>query len=253
MIAPIRELKFRGNSPTKLAMRVFLAGASGAIGRRLVPLLKAAGASVVGTTRAPEKAAALRASGVEAIVVDMFDADAVHRAVQQARPDFVIHQLTDLPASTHPEALAAARPRNARLRAVATPILMQAARAAGVRRAVVQSICFVYAGGNPPHRESDPVTAAGVVELETAALNTLPVEGLVLRYGRLWGPGTWAADAAGLTAPLHVDAAAHAALRALTRGDAGVYNVAEGDGYADVTKAVRELGFDPSFRLPVEP
>lgn len=230
-------------------MRVFLAGATGAIGRRLVPLLKAAGACIVGTTRSPDKAAALRAAGVEPAIVDMFDADAVHCAVQQARPDFLIHQLTDLPASADPEALATARPRNARLRAVATPILMQAARAAGVRRAVVQSICFVYAGGTPPHPETDPVTAAGVVELEAAALGTAPVEGVVLRYGRLWGPNTWAVDATGLSAPLHVDAAAHAALLALTRGEPGLYNVAAPDGYADVTKATRQLGFDPSFRL----
>lgn len=184
------------------------------------------------------------------MVLDVFDGDAVHRAVRQARPDFLIHQLTDLPATFDAAALAEARPRNARLRAVATPILMQAAKAAGVRRAVVQSICFLYAGGTPPYREADPVTAPGVVELEAATLNTPPVEGVVLRYGRLWGPGTWAASPAGLAAPLHVDAAAHAALLALSRGGPGIYNVAEPDGAVDATKAMQQLGFDPSFRLP---
>ena len=187
---------------------------------------------------------------MEPVIVDMFDADAVHRAVQEARPDFVIHQLTDLPATFDAEALAAARPRNARLRAVATPILMQAAKAARVRRAVVQSIGFVYTGGTPPHRESDPVVAPGVVELETATLGTDGIEGVVLRYGRLWGPGTWASQPAGLPAPLHVDAAAHAALLALTSGAPGIYNIAESDGTLDTTKAVQQLGFDPSFRLP---
>ncbi len=230
-------------------MRIFLAGAAGAIGRRLVPLLRAAGATVVGTTRSPEKAVALRNAGVKPVNVDMFDADAVHRAVQEARPDFLIHQLTDLPAVFDAEALAAARPRNARLRAVVTPILMQAAKAAGVRRAIVQSIGFVYTGGTPPHRESDPVTAPGVVELEAAALETQGVEGVVLRYGRLWGPGTWAKESTGLAAPLHVDAAAHAALLALTCGAPGIYNIAESDGTIDTTKAIQQLGFDPSFRL----
>lgn len=230
-------------------MRVFLAGATGAIGRRLVPLLKAAGATVIGTTRSIEKTPALRRAGVEPVVLDAFDADAVQRAVQEARPDFVIHQLTDLPAAFDAGAMEEARPRNARLRAVATPILMQAARAAGVRRAVVQSICFAYAGGTPPHREADPVAAAGVVEMEAAALNTPPVEGVVLRYGRLWGPGTWAASATGLAAPLHVDAAAHAAWLALTRGEPGIYNIAQDDGAVDTSKAAMQLGFDPSFRL----
>ena len=231
-------------------MRIFLAGAAGAIGRRLVPLLQGAGATIIGTTRSPEKAAALRDAGVEPVIVDMFDADAVHRAVQAAQPDFVIHQLTDLPAISDPDALAAARPRNARLRAVVTPILMQAAKAAGAQRAVVQSIGFVYAGGISPHRESDPVVAPGVVELETATLGTQGIEGVVLRYGRLWGPGTWASRPTGLAAPLHVDAAAHAALLALTRGSPGIYNIAENDGTIDTTKAVQQLGFDPSFRLP---
>lgn len=216
----------------------------------MVPLLKGAGATIVGTTRSPEKATALRNAGVEPVILDMFDGEAVHRAVRAARPDFVIHQLTDLPAVFDAEALAAARPRNAKLRAATTPILMQAARAAGVRRAVVQSIGFVYTGGTPPHRETDPVAAAGVVELEHAALSATGVEGMVLRYGRLWGPGTWASEPTGLEAPLHVDAAAHAALLALTRGKPGIYNIAENDGTLDTTKAVQELGFDPSFRLP---
>src|SRR6478735_1685437 len=197
-------------------MRIFLAGAAGAIGRRLVPLLRGAGATIVGTTRAPEKAAMLRNAGVEPVIVDMFDAAAVHRAVGEARPDFLIHP----------------------------------AKAAGVRRAVVQSIGFVYSGGTPPHPESDPVIAPGVVELETAALSTRGVEGVVLRYGRLWGPGTWAGTPAGLAAPLHVDAAAHAALLALTRGTPGIYNIAESDGALDTSKAVQQLGFDSSFRLP---
>lgn len=191
----------------------------------------------------------LAALGVEPVVVDMFDAEAVMRAVVAARPDIVIHQLTDLPKKFDPAAMPAARERNARLRAEATPILMRAARSAGVRRVVVQSICFAYAGSQTPHLESEAIASPGVSAMESAALNTAGVDGVILRYGRLWGPGTWADTPSGLTAPLHVDAAAHAAFLAITRGPPGIYNVAEDDGTVLTTKARTELGFDPNFRL----
>jgi nucleoside-diphosphate-sugar epimerase len=230
-------------------MRIFLAGASGAIGRRLVPLLCTNGHVVVGSTRSPEKAALLRALGAEPVVIDMFNAVAVERAIAAAKPEVVIHQLTDLPKVNDPVQLEAARARNARLREVATPILMQAAKAAGVRRVVVQSVCFFYAPGRTPHVESDPITAPSVIAMERAALGTAGIEGVVLRYGRLWGPGTWAEKAAGLESPLHVDAAANGAFLALVRGSPGVYNVAEDDGTVAIEKARTELGFDPAFRL----
>jgi nucleoside-diphosphate-sugar epimerase len=230
-------------------MRIFLAGATGVIGQRLLPLLRAAKMTVVGTTRSAEKAEQLRALGVEPVIVDMFDADAVMRAVVRARPEVVIHQLTDLPKVFDPAHAAEARARNARLREVATPILMRAVQAAGARRAIVQSICFVYARGTLPHVESDAIDSPSVQAMERAALNTSGVEGLVLRYGRLWGPGTWT-ETPKDTSPLHVDAAAHAALLAIARGTPGTYNIAENDGSVSITKAQRELGFDSAFRLP---
>jgi nucleoside-diphosphate-sugar epimerase len=125
---------------------------------------------------------------------------------------------------------------------------------------VAQSIAFAYAPGREPHAESDPLvsphgdapsamTARGVRALEDAVLNARGIEGIVLRYGRLYGPGTW--NTPNARAPLHVDAAAQAAVVALTRGAPGVYNIAEDDGAVAIEKARRELGFDPAFRLPV--
>ena len=241
-------------------MKVFLAGATGAIGRRLVPLLIEAGHSVTGTTRSGESAAELRARGVTAVVVDAFDAAALRDAVMRAQPDVVMHQLTDLP-----KILDRARPPggfsgNTRLRIEGTANLVAAAQAAGARRLIAQSIAFAYAEGPEPHAESDPlaspegdsshaVTARGVRALEDAVLGAAGLTGIVLRYGRLWGPGTWNPTPSG-RGVLHVDAAAHVALLALTRGQAGVYNIAEADGALTTDKAQRELGFNPAFRLP---
>ena len=227
--------------------RVFLAGATGVIGQRLVPLLETAGYTVTATTRSPEKAQRLRAQGVEAVVVDMFDAEAVVRTVIAARPDVLIHQLTDLPKTFDATAMEAARIRNARLRAETAPTLMRAARAAAARRVIVQSICFAYVSGALPHLESDPLAAPSVQVMETAALTTDGVEGVILRYGRLWGPGTWS-DGPAESPTVHVDAAAHAALLAITRGEPGIYNIAADDGTVAITKARTELGFDPEFR-----
>ncbi|HVZ64736.1 MAG TPA: NAD(P)-dependent oxidoreductase [Lacunisphaera sp.] len=228
-------------------MRIFLAGATGAIGRRLVPLLLGAGHDVTGSTRSREKAGELSRRGITPVVVDMFDQAGVRRALAEARPEILIHQLTDLPKVFDPAQMEAARARNARLRAETTPVLLEAARQAGVRRAIVQSICFVYAPGRVPHDETDPINSPSVQVLEDTTLRTPGIDGVVLRYGRLWGPGTWA-DNPGEAPNLHVDAAAHAALLAITRGAPGVYNIAEDDGAVTITKAVRELGFDPGFR-----
>jgi nucleoside-diphosphate-sugar epimerase len=240
-------------------VRIFLAGASGAIGRRLTPLLLAAGHSVTGTTRSAGKAADLKARGAAAVVVDVFDAEALRRAVVSARPDVVIHQLTDLPQVFDQERFRASLVSNARLRIEGTANLVSAALAAGARRLIAQSIAFAYAEGPEPHPEGDPlvsaegqslgaVSARGVRALEDAVVNARGIEGLVLRYGRLYGPGTWYKAANG-KAPVHVDAAAHAALLAVTRGAPGIYNVTEDDGAVTVEKARKELGFDPAFRL----
>jgi len=239
-------------------MRIFLAGASGVIGRRLTPMLVAAGHVVTGTTRSPEKAAALRGQGVEAVVVDVFDRNALRETVVRARPEVVIHQLTDLPqtlTARSPDMLA----RNSRLRIEGTANLVAAAQAAAARRLIAQSIAFAYADGPEPHAETDAlalaegdapsaVTARGVRALEEATLHAPGIDGIVLRYGRLYGPGTWFETPSG-RGVLHVDAAAHAALLAVSRGAPGIYNVAEDDGALTVDKARREFGFDPAFRL----
>jgi nucleoside-diphosphate-sugar epimerase len=240
-------------------LRIFLAGASGAIGRRLTPLLLAAGHQVTGTTRSADKAVELKARGVEPLVVDVFDAAALQDAVVSARPDVVIHQLTDLPQVADPILLRDALARNSHLRVEGTANLVVAARAAGARRLIAQSIAFAYADGPEPHAETDPlvsgeddapgaVTGRGVRALEAAVLNAPGIHGIVLRYGRLYGPGTW--NTANARAPLHVDAAAQAALLALTKGAPGIYNIAEDDGAVSIEKASRELGFDAGFRLP---
>ncbi len=240
-------------------MRIFLAGATGAIGRRLTPLLLAAGHVVTGTTRSVDKAGELKARGVEPAVVDAFDRGALLDAVVRARPDIVIHQLTDLPRVFDPAWRTEILTRNARLRREGTANLMAAARAARCRRVIAQSLAFVYAAGPEPHVETDALASAegegrdainarGVRALEEAVLNAPGIEGIVLRYGLLYGAGTWFAAPSGRV-PLHVDAAAHAALLALTRGPPGIYNIAEDDGAVSIEKARRELGFDPAFRL----
>jgi len=239
-------------------VRIFLAGASGAIGQRLVPLLLAEGHMVTGTTRSPDKADALKAAGVEPVVVDVFNRAALLAAVVQARPEVVIHQLTDLPDVLDPAHLADWLTRNSRLRIEGTANLVAAAQAAGTRRLIAQSIAFAYAAGPEPHNEDDPLapaegdapgatTARGVRALEDSVLNAAGIDGIVLRYGRLYGPGTW--NTANARAPLHVDAAAQAALLTVTRGSPGAYNIAEEDGAVNIDKARKQLGFDPAFRL----
>jgi nucleoside-diphosphate-sugar epimerase len=236
-------------------MKVFLAGATGVIGRRLARLLCQAHHEVTGTTRTAAKAEALRSIGVTPVVADVLDADA--RAVAAARPDVIVHQLTDLSSAPGTPGYPAAQEANRRLRIEGTANLMRAAEAAGVGRAIAQSIAFVYAPGEGTRTEDDPLdiaaegvrqgTVQGIVALEREVLETSGIDGVVLRYGYLYGPDTWYA-APPKPPSLHVDAAAYAALLAIGRG-AGVYNIAEDDGAVAIAKAVRELGFDPAFRI----
>ena len=238
-------------------MKIFLAGAGGAIGRRLVPLLRKAGHTVAGTTRIEDKAAAIAALGAEPVVVDAFDAEALARAVKTFAPQLVMHQLTDLPFAPGTPRYDEALERNARLRIAGTRNLVDAAKAAGVRRMITQSIAFVYAPGEGARVETDPLdlsatgarrrTVDGVVALEEATLE-LP-EGIVLRYGYLYGPGTWFENAKRSKPALHVDAAAQAALLAVSRGSRGIYNIGEDDGAISSEKAKRDLGFDARFRV----
>src|SRR6516162_3352323 len=237
-------------------MRIFLAGAAGAIGRRLVPLLLRAGHQVTGTTRSAGKAKELAQAGVVPAVLDIFDADGVSGAVLAARPDVVIHQLTDLPREFDQARISASYPNNARIRSEGTRNLIAAAQAAGARRFSVQSIAFAYAPGGEPHVETDPlnladpvraITVRGAADMEQQGLTASGLDAIVLRYGLLYGPGTWYETPSHRPA-LHVDAAAHAALRAVARGKSGVYNIADDDGAVSIAKARAELGFDPGFR-----
>lgn len=236
-------------------MRIFLAGAGGAIGRRLTPLLRQAGHTVVGTTRSAEKVPAIAALGAEPVVVDVFDAGALAATLDAAKADVVVHQLTDLAFAPGTPRYEEGLARNARLRIEGTRNLVAAAKAAGIARMIAQSIAFVYAPGKGARVESDPLdvdaakaqTVASVKALEESVLS-LP-EGIVLRYGFFYGPGTWAPEAASRRPAVHIDAAAQAAALAVTRGRPGVYNVVEDDDLVSSAKARRELGFDARFRL----
>jgi nucleoside-diphosphate-sugar epimerase len=257
-------------------MRVFVAGATGAIGRPLVAALLAAGHEVVGMTRSPEKAEGLRDAGAEAAVVDAFDADGVRGALDSARPEVVVNQLTDLPAAytTDMGELTAATNR---LRREGNRVLLDAAREAGARRYVAQSIAFAYAAEGDWVKDEDaplgghPEVVGGVRDLEGAVLEAPGLEGIVLRYGQLYGPGTWYAPDGSLAelvrrrrfpivgsgegrfSFVHVDDAAAATVAAVERGRPGVYNVVD-----DEPAPLREwlpvyaaaLGAKPPRRVP---
>jgi nucleoside-diphosphate-sugar epimerase len=199
----------------------------------------------------------LHALGVAPVVVDVFDSDALTEAVATARPDIVVHQLTDLSSAPGTVGYPAAQEANCRLRIEGTRNLMRAAKRAGVRRAVAQSMAFVYAPREDARVEEDALdlaaqgvrqlTVQGIVALEREVQSTPNIQGIVLRYGYLYGLGTWY-DLPPKPPSLHVDAAAHAALLAVSKG-AGVYNIADDDGAVSSSKARRELGFDPAFRI----
>ena len=238
--------------------RIFMAGASGAIGRRLCRLLVEDGFFVVGTTRRPEKINVLESLGVTPAIVDVFDVDAIRSAVLSARPDVIIHQLTDLPLGLDPKRMPDALVRNAQLREVGTRNLVSAATAAGAKRFIAQSISFAYAPGVMPYVEESPLNVASVDEttsLTARAVHSLeqqvlggPFTAIVLRYGRLYGPGT-GVDAARPGGAVHVDAAAAAAHLAVMCEHSGIFNVAEEDGTVSSARARSILGWSPSFRI----
>jgi len=224
----------------------------------MLPLLREAGYEVTGTTRAASKAKELRAAGITPAIVDVFDASALGSAMLAARPEVVVHQLPDLPLGLKAELMAEGLIRNARVRIEGTRNLLDAALRAGARRFIAQSIAFVYAPGREPHDESDALnspaeepwrsTMEGVVTLERLTTSSAGFDGLVLRYGMFYGPGTGFEAAPGKPA-VHVDAAAQAAMLAIARGAPGIYNIAEDDGSVSIARARRELGWDPGFRL----
>ena len=261
-------------------MRVFVAGATGAIGRPLVPMLIQAGHEVTGMTRSEERADRLRDAGAGAVVADALDAEAVRAAIVAAAPEAVIHQLTDLPQewSMKPD-----YGGTSRLRTEGTRNLLDGARTAGARRFIAQSIAFIYAPQGGTVKDEDAPTLAGgdsgfakaidaTVELERAVTAAEGLEGLALRYGFFYGPGTYYApgtkmarqvkrrwfpivgDGAGVFSFIHVDDAAAATVAALTHGAPGVYNVVDDD-----TAPMREwlpvfaeaLGAKPPRRVPL--
>jgi uncharacterized protein YbjT (DUF2867 family) len=175
-------------------MRIFLAGATGVLGRRIVPLLVADGHTVAGLTRSPDKAEYLRSLGAAPVICDVFDSEALTAAVGSFTPEAVVHQLTDLPDRL--DELAAFGPRNDRMRTEGTRNLLAAARAAGAEHLLVQSIAWRPAG-----------RGGAVDELERQVLAD---EGVVVRYGQLYGPGTFYPDERPPPPRIHVDAAANA-------------------------------------------
>ena len=260
-------------------MRVFVAGATGVVGRQLVPQLIAAGHHVTATTRSADKAAGLQAAGADAAVVDGLDAMAVGEAVARAEPEVVIHQMTALATGFSLRRFDRTFAVTNELRTRGIDNLLGAAQAAGVRRLIAQS----YTGfpnirtGGPIKTEDDPFdpdppkvqrsTLEAIRYLEHAVV-TAPLEGIVLRYGSLYGPGASdlmvdllrrrqvpvIGDGAGIWSFLHVTDAASAAVAALNQGDPGVYNVAD-DEPAPVREwlpvLVAAVGAKPPLRLPV--
>jgi nucleoside-diphosphate-sugar epimerase len=236
-------------------MRVFVAGATGAIGRPLLPRLVAAGHEVTGMTRSEEKAAGVREAGAHAVVCDVFDEQGMRAAMAESEPEVVVHQLTSLPDRFDFRDKDLYRATN-RLRGEGTRILLDAAAAAGARRMVAQSIAFIYAPrGGWVKSEDDPAlkpeavgfgeAVATTLEMERAVTGSRELEGLILRYGFFYGPETAYGESGytvedvrkrrfpvvgrgtGTFSFIHVDDAAEATVAAVERGDPGVYNVTD--------------------------
>ncbi len=263
-------------------MRVFVAGAAGVIGRPLVDRLVADGHSVVGTTRDEARARTLRAQGAEAAVLDAFDATALRAAVLAAEPEVVIHQLTALPAQADPKLMPAALALTNRLRRETVPTLLAAGAEAGARRALVQSIAFVTRpDSSPVHDEDAPLyldapeqfrdNIEAVRDLEAATVGAADIEGLVLRYGFYYGPGTWYAkdgtmgelirkrrypiigSGEGHMSFVHLDDAVEATVRALDRGTPGIYNITDDTPVTSrewLPETARLLGAKPPRKVP---
>lgn len=235
-------------------MKIFIAGGTGAIGRPLTAELLARGHALVALTRSPEKARALAERGIEPAIADVFDGDAVKAVVGRARPEVVIEQLTALPGTYTRESLSATGAHNTRLRLEGGANVLAAAQAAGVRRYLRQSIAFWAVPGpgladeeTPLAFDASPAVAADarvVTELEHRLLGNPSIEGIALRYGFFYGPGTWFApdgdvarqvrqqqfpiigDGEGVASWLHIEDAAVATVAAAERGDPGIYLIA---------------------------
>lgn len=263
-------------------MRVFVAGATGAIGRQLVPRLVAAGHEVVGMTRSESKRALLRELGAEPAVADALDPDQVAEAVARARPDVIVHELTSIDAFDPRRFDRVFAPTN-RLRTTGTDYLLSAGQAMGVRRFIAQSAVYtLYARtGGPVKSEEDPLdltparemreSMAALRYLEQAVVGAQWTEGIALRYGSFYGPGTSLApgeelfemvrkrkfplvgNGAGVWSFIHIADAAEATLAAIERGQRGIYNVVDDDPApvaAWLPALAQTLGAKQPMRIP---
>jgi nucleoside-diphosphate-sugar epimerase len=265
-------------------VKILVAGATGALGRKLVPLLVARGHEVVGLTRSPSKREAVRGLGATPVVADALDGDAVARAVEAAGPEVIVHELTALAGGVDLRRFDRAFAATNRLRTEGTDHLLAAGRAVGIRRFVAQS----YAGwpsareGGPVKTEEDPLdpapaaamreTHAAIRHLEEVVVGAGWTEGVVLRYGGLYGPGTSMSrdgehvglirrrrfpvvgDGAGVWSFVHVEDAAEATVAAVERGRRGIYNVVDDDPapVAEWLPAVaRGIGARPPRHVPL--
>jgi nucleoside-diphosphate-sugar epimerase len=263
-------------------MRVFLAGATGAIGQQLVPRLVAAGHVVHGMTRSEAKRELLYELGAVPVVADALDAEQVGAAVAAARPDVIVHQLTAIPETPdmrHPDR--SFEPTN-RLRTEGTDHLLAAGRAVGVRRFVAQSNVAAYApAGAPVKSEDDPLDPAptrvlranvmAIRHLEEAVIGADWTEGIALRYGWFYGPGTSMApgkesyemirrrkfpvvgDGGGVWSFIHIADAAEATVAAIEHGRRGAYNVVDDEPAAVaewLPALAQQLGAKRPRRIP---
>ncbi len=264
-------------------MKVFVAGASGAIGRPAVRRLVAAGHEVTGMTRRQERAAEIRAAGAQTVVCDAFDAAGLEAAVREAAPEAVVHLLTAIPARMNFRAKESPLAATNRLRGEGTRNLVAAAKAAGARRLVAESVAFLYAPtGGAIKDEEAPLfadaprpfddTVAALEDLERQATGADGIEGLVLRFGQLYGPGTYfgaggsqteevlkrrlpiVGEGGAVFSFIHVEDAAAATAAAVEGGAPGAYNVVD-DEPAPMSEWVpafaEALGAKPPRRVPV--
>ena len=259
-------------------MRVLVAGATGVVGRQLVPQLISAGHEVSATTRSQPKIESLRAAGAEPYLVDGLDAAVVGAVVAQARPDVIVHEMTAIPAMINFRKFEQTFAATSRLRTTALDHLLGAARAQGVSRLIAQS----YAGwpnvrtGGPVKTETDPLDPAPPAAMRSTldairyleqAVTSAPLAGLALRYGSLYGPGASEVfvrllrrrqvpvigAGSGVWSFLHVTDAAAATVAAVSQGAPGVYNVVD-DEPATVAEwlpvMARGAGAPPPWHVP---
>ena len=264
-------------------MKILFAGASGALGRQLVPRLVARGHHVVGMVRRASKGELVRGLGATPVLADALDPKGVARAVAEAEPEVIMHQLTALAAGFDSRNIDGSMALTNRLRTEATDHLLAAGRAVGVRRFIAQSYAgwlFVRTGG-PVKSEDDPLdpvppqamrrTLEAICHLEDAVTHAEWTEGIVLRYGNFYGPGTGVdkggelfemlrkrklpvvGSGTGVWSFIHVEDAAEASVAALERGRRGIYNIVDDDP-APVAEwlpaAAAATGAKPPRRLP---